>query len=116
MNTKKYALVSGDHVRYEELRETAKFLLSDIHKEYKFKKVDGEEYLASNRRYSNCSHTGYFVYNENHPKVLAILEKNRKSMFAWKVKKAAEEKISSMRHYSDFVKLNDFLDLGIKEK
>jgi hypothetical protein len=111
---KEFYVVNGNHVVKTELRETPKFYIDDRNNR-KFKKSESNEYLA-HYRYSGdkWSSTRYYVYGLDHPKPLEILEKNKRSMFAWKVRKAAEEKIKEAKTYSEFIELNKTLELGIE--
>lgn len=117
MSIKKYALVSGDHVRYAELRETARFLLSDTHREYKFKKVDDDEKLASSRRHSDWSHVGYDVYEIDHPHVLSLIKKEKQKYFVFNVRQKLEKLYMERdMSFDKAKKINELLELGIEEK
>ena len=101
----------GDHVKELELRETAKFLIDDKSGS-KFKKVDGEEYLATNRKYSNWTWTGYDIYPIDHEKPLKIIDKTKKEMIGFKIKKEAEKRIQSLS-YNQYLELAKFLNITI---
>ena len=110
---KEFYVVNGDHVEKKKLRETPKFYIDDS-SDRKFKKVEGRDYLG-HYRYNGggWSGTSYYLYNLEHEKPKQLIEKNNRSIFAYKVKKAAEEKISNAKTYSDFIELNKILNLGI---
>lgn len=111
---KEFYIVSGDHVVKTKLRETPKFYIDDSDGR-KFKKSENSEYLAHYRHNGGRWHSShYYVYALEHEKPNQIIEKNKRSMFAYKVRKAAEEKIENARTYSDFVELNKILNLGIE--
>lgn len=112
---KKYALVNGDHVRYADLRETPKFLMSECASKYKFKKVDGQEFIASNRGFSNWVRTGYDVYEINHPHVLETIQNKKKGYFVFHVR----EKIEKLYRNRDMTfkeakKINELLEFGVE--
>lgn len=111
---KEFYIVDGDHVEKRELRETPKFYIDDVRKT-KFKKIEGQQHLGSCRHNGGswCS-TTYYLYALDHEKPNQIIEKNKRSMFAYKVRKAAKEKISSLKKYSDFVEINEILKLNIE--
>ncbi len=110
---KEFYVVDGDNVRKATLRETPKFYIEDANGN-KFKKIDGSEYIGSYRTKNDRWHnTTYYLYELSHKRPNEILEKNKRSMFAWKVKKAAEEKINNAKTYSDFIELNKVLNLCI---
>lgn len=110
---KEFYVLSGDHVEKRKLRETPKFYIDDDIGR-KFKKIDGSEYIGSYRTKNDRWHnTTYYLYELSHKRPNEIIEKNKRSMFAWKVKKAAEEKIANAKTYSDFIELNKILNLGI---
>ena len=110
----KFYIVSGDNVQKKELRETPKFYIDDATGE-KFKKSENSDYLAHYRYNGGGWHSShYYVYNLDHEKPNKIIEKNKRSMFAWKVKKAAEDKINNCKTYSDYAELNRILELGIE--
>ena len=101
----------GSYVKELELRETAKFLIHD-ESGSKFKKVDDKEYVASNSKYSNWTHNGYHIYPVDHEKPKQIIEQNKRSMIAFKIKKAAEEKIQKL-NYNQYIELAKFLNIEI---
>lgn len=109
-----FYIVSGDHVKKKELRETPKFYIDDSTGE-KFKKIDNADYLAHYRYNGGRWHSShYYVYSLDHEKPNEIIEKNKRSVFAYKVKKAVEDKINNAKTYSDFVEINNALNLGIE--
>ena len=110
---KEFYVVNGDHVEKKKLRETPKFYIDDS-SDRKFKKVEGRDYLG-HYRYNGgrWGGTSYYLYNLEHEKPKQLIEKNNRSIFSYKVKKAAEEKISNAKTYSDFIELNKILNLGI---
>lgn len=111
---KEFYVVSGENVQKKALRETPKFYIDDGTGQ-KYKKVENSEYLAHYRYNGGAwSSTHYYVYNLDHEKPNNLIEKSKKSMFAWKVKKAAEERINSCKTYSDYAELNRLLSLGIE--
>ena len=101
----------SNHVKEFDLRETAKFLIHD-ETGSKFKKVEGEEYLATNSSYANWTWSGYNIYPIDHEKPKEIIEKNKRSMVAFKIRKAAKEKIQEL-NYSQCVELAKFLNIEI---
>lgn len=111
---KKYYVVNDNHVRIADLRETPKFYINDK-SGTKYKKIDGAEYLAIYRTTGDRWHkTRYYVYDMDHPKPQELIQKGERSMFAWKVKKEAEAKISELKTYSEFVEINELLGLGVE--
>lgn len=111
---KEFYVVSGEHVNKRTLRETPKFFIDDSTGE-KFKKSDSEDYLAHYRYNGGRWHSSHhYVYPLDHEKPKKIIEKNNRSMFAYRVKKAAELKINECKHYSDFVYINKVLNLGVE--
>ena len=110
---RKYALVNGNEVRFAHLRETKSYLICDD-KYGKFKKVCGGERIASSRKYSNWSWSGYDVYDADSQFVITIIQKNKENIFDWKVLDAAQKKIKSIKYHDDFIKLNEILNLGIE--
>ena len=112
---KKYALVNGKHVRYADLRETPKFLMSDCASKYKFKKVEGQEFVAENTGYSNWTKTGYYVYEVDHPHVLDLIEKEKRGYFVFHVREKIE-KLYRKRDMSfgEAKKINDLLEFGVE--
>ena len=111
---KEFYVVSGENVQKKALRETPKFYIDDATGE-KFKKSENSDYLAHYRYNGGSWHNShYYVYNLDHEKPNKIIEKNKRSMFAWKVKKAAEDKINNCKTYSDYAELNRILELGIE--
>lgn len=110
---KEFYIVYGDNVRNAVLRETPKFYIEDTNGN-KFKKIEGQDYLAHcQSNIDKWRSTNYYLYPLDHETPKKLIEKNKRSMFAWKVKKAAEEKISNAKKYSDFIELNKVLNLGI---
>lgn len=111
---KEFYVVNGDHVEKLQLRETPKFYIND-NSGRKFKKSENPDYLAHYRHDGgNWGSNHYYVYDLDHEKPLQLIEKKKRSMFAWRVKKAAEAKLSECKTYSDFVKLNELLGLGVE--
>lgn len=112
---KKYALVNGKNVRYCDLRETPKYLMSDCSSKYKFKKTGKDGCIASNKGYSNWSTTGYDVYEPDHPYVLGLIEKEKKGYFVFHVREKIEKlyKRGEMS-FDEAKKLNDILELGVE--
>ena len=111
---KEFYVVSGNNVQKKELRETPKFYIDDATSQ-KFKKIDNPDYLAHyGYNGGGWSITHYYVYNLDHEIPKKLIEKNLKSVFSWKVKKAAEDKINNCKTYSDYVELNRILELGIE--
>ena len=111
---KEFYVVSDNNVQKKELRETPKFYIDDATGQ-KFKKTDNLDYLA-HYRYNGGGwrSTHYYVYNLDHERPNKIIENNKRSMFAWKVKKAAEERIKNCKTHSDCAELNQILELGIE--
>lgn len=111
---KKYALVNGKRVRYADLRETPKFLMSECSSKYKFKKVEGEDFIASNSRYSNWHTAGYEVYEVGHPYVLALIEAEKQSYFIFNVRQKLE-KLHMKRgmSFEEANKINELLEFGV---
>ena len=103
----------GSHVKEFELRETAKFLIHD-ESGSKFKKVNGESYIATNSRYSNWTRTGYEIYPLDHEKPLQIIENNKRSMIAFRIRRAAEEKIKNLT-YGQYLQLAKFLNIELEK-
>lgn len=114
---KKYALVNGKHVRYADLRETPKFLLSDCSFNYKFKKVEGKDFIASNSTYSNHYRVGYNVYEVDHPHVLKVIQDEKRSYFVFYVRQELE-KLHMKRDMSfgEASRINELLNLGVELK
>lgn len=113
---KKYALVNGKHVRYADLRETPKFLMSDCTSKYKFKKVEGQEFVAGNIDYSNWTKTGYYVYEVDHPHVLDLIEKEKQRYFIFYVREEIEKLYRNRNmSFEEAKKINDLLGLGVEE-
>lgn len=114
---KKYALVNGKHVRYADLRETPKFLLSDCSSNYKFKKVKGKDFIASNSTYSNHYRVGYNVYEVDHPYVLAVIEAEKKSYFVYNVRREIEKlHLERSMSFGEASRINELLNLGVELK
>lgn len=112
---KKYALVSGKHVRYADLRETPRFLMSDCVSKHKFKKIDGQEFIASNSGFSNRCKTGYDVYWVDHPHVLKLIEEEKQSYFTSKVREKLEKLYRNRgMTFEEANKINDFLEFGVE--
>ena len=110
---KEFYIVSGDNVQKKALRETPKYYIDDSTGE-KYKKSDNSDYLAHYRYNGGRWHsTHYYVYGLDHEKPNNLIEKSKKSIFAWKVKKAAEDKINNCKTYSDYVEINNLLELNI---
>ena len=111
---KEFYVVSDNHVKKKTLRETPKFYIDDATGE-KYKKTENSDHLAY-YRYSGggWNSTRYYVYNLDHEIPKKLIEKNLKSVFSWKVKKAAEDKINNCKTYPDYVELNRILELGIE--
>ena len=111
---KEFYIVSGDNVQKKLLRETPKYYIDDSSGE-KYKKSDNSDYLAHYRYNGGRWHsTHYYVYDLDHEKPNKLIEKSRQSMFAWKVKKAAEERINACKTYSDYAEINNILGLNIE--
>lgn len=114
MTTKRYALVNGNHVRYAELRETPKFLINDNTTGYKFKKVDNQDHIASNRRFTNWSHTGYDVYEVDHPYVLKVIQHEKEKYFVFNVRQKLEKlHMERSMPFEKAKKINELLELGV---
>jgi len=103
--------VNGNHVIELNLRETTKFLIDDKSGS-KFKKSENAEYLASNKKYSNWSWSGFDIYPIDHEKPLQIIENNKRSIIASKIKKAVEEKIQKLT-YAQYLNLAKHLNIDI---
>ena len=115
MKTKKYALVNGNHVRYAELRETPKFLISDSNSDYKFKKIEGKEFIASNSGYRNWSRTGYDVYEVDHPHVLEIIQMIKMNNYVFKVRQKLEKiYMDRQMPFEKAEMINKLLELGVE--
>lgn len=110
----KYHAVCEKHVRVIELRETKHFLIDDTGSYGRFKKVNGSEILATNKRFSNWVHTGYDIYPLNHHHPLSLIKKAREEMFMFKVQEAIKEKFRKLNSFDQALSLNDLLNLGIE--
>lgn len=112
---RKYALVNGKHVRYADLRETPKFLMSDCQAKYKFKKTDGQDYIATNSGYSNWSRTGYDVYEIDHPRVLDLIQDEKQSYYIFKVRQELDKLYRDRdMPFDKAKKINELLGLGVE--
>lgn len=107
---KKYALVRGNHVRYVELRETSKFLIS-ADKSCKIKKLEGGEYVGRGTWHG----TEYNAYEVDHPHVLDLIEREKKSYFIFHVVQKIEE-LQRKRNMSfeEAKKINELLEFGVE--
>lgn len=107
---KKYALVRGNHVRYVELRETPKFLMS-ADKSCKIKKFDNRQYVGSGTWWG----TDYNAYEVDHPHVLNLIREEKERHFIFHVV-GEIEKLHRKRSLSfeEAKKINELLDFGVE--
>lgn len=112
---KKYALVNGKHVRYADLRETPKFLMSNCVSKYKFKKIDGQEFVASNSGFRNWSKTGYDVYEVDHPHVLDLIREEKQGYFVLYVREKIEKLYRNRgMSFEEAKRINELLEFGVE--
>lgn len=111
----KYYAVNGTDVRIIELRETPKFLISDNDHYGKFKKIENPQdgFIATNRKYSNYSRTGYEIYELSAEYPKKIIKENKERYYVFEVKQQVEKRLRKLS-LDEALSLNDLLGLGIK--
>lgn len=113
---KKYYAVNGKDVRIIELRETPKFLISSNEHYGKFKKIENpkSEVIASSRRVSGWSYTGYEIYELTSEKPKQIIREKKEEYYVFNVKQELEKRIKNIKTFEEALSLNDLLGLGVK--
>lgn len=109
----KYAIITGSRYRIVELRETAKYFVDDNYDE-RYKKCDGEKYLAMRKNSIDRWRTTYsFVYPVESKEVKDIDEIEKKRQIIVEVKTRLHKMIPSLTYERaiDIAKKLNFQDL-----